>query len=585
MIRDLARILGPAHRGALRTYLAWLVGYAVLQGVSMALLVPVLDALLRGDTGQALRWLAVMAVVVTATCVARYVQAMKGFGLSLVTLGTLHDRLGDHVARLPLGWFTTETTGRLSRSATGGVQSVTTVTAHLLAPVVSGVLTPATIAVALFVFDWRLGVTAVLCAPLILLTHRWSAAAVGRGEERADAAATVAASRVVEYARNQQTLRAFGRASGGYRPLEDAIAAQRTAGGRWLAETFPKILSGGLVVQLSFAALITVGTLLAVDGSIEPVRLVALLALTARFTGPLSEAAARAGALRMAGNDLRRLVEILDEPPLAEPEESRPLTAPGEIEFDRVGFGYRPGEPVLRDVSFRVPARTMTAVVGPSGAGKTTLTRLIARFFDVDSGSVRVGGVDVRQLTGEDLMSQLSLVFQDVYLFNDTLEANIRVGRPDASDAEVREAARLAGVDELVARLPRGWETRVGEGGMSLSGGERQRVSVARAILKRAPIVLLDEATAALDPENERYVQRALRTLMEHSTLLVIAHKLPTVVAADRILVLDGGGVAEVGTHEELLAAGGRYTAFWNERRRGDGWRLVPTAPEGGVGR
>ncbi|MGI5195766.1 ABC transporter ATP-binding protein [Streptomyces sp. CA-288835] len=582
MIRDLERILGPANRGALRAYLAWLASYAVLQGVAMTLLVPVLDALLRRDTGEALRWIAVMAAVVAATCVARYVQAMKGFGLSLTTLGTLHERLGDHVARLPLGWFSSETTGRLSRSATGGVLTVTSVTAHLLEPVVSGILTPATIAVALFFLDWRLGLTAVLCVPLIVLTHRWSAAAVGRGEERADAAATVAASRVVEYARNQQTLRAFGRATGGYQPLEDAIAAQRTAGGRWLAETFPKILAGGLAVQLAFGALITVGVLLATGDAIEPVRLIALLALTARFTGPLAEVSGRAGALRMAGNDMRRIADILAERPLEEPERSQPLTAPGEIEFDRVGFGYRPGEPVLREVSFRVPAHTMTAVVGPSGAGKTTLTRLIARFFDADTGTVRVGGADVRELSSEDLMAQLSLVFQDVYLFNDTLEANIRVGRPDATEAEVREAARLAGVDEIVARLPQGWETRVGEGGMSLSGGERQRVSVARAVLKRAPIVLLDEATAALDPENEQYVQRALRTLMAHSTLLVIAHKLPTVVAADQILVLDDGGVAESGTHEELLAADGRYTAFWNERRRGEGWRLVPASSDTG---
>jgi ATP-binding cassette, subfamily B, bacterial IrtB/YbtQ len=185
-----------------------------------------------------------------------------------------------------------------------------------------------------------------------------------------------------------------------------------------------------------------------------------------------------------------------------------------------------------------------------------------------------VGGADVREQTTEQLMAQLSLVFQDVYLFDDTLEANIRVGRPDATHDEVREAGRLAGVHEIVARLPDGWQTRVGEGGTSLSGGERQRVSVARAILKDAPIVLLDEATAALDPENERYVQEALRTLMQRSTLIVIAHRLPTVVAADQIVVLDEGRVAERGTHPELLSAGGRYAAFWHERSRARGWRL-----------
>jgi ATP-binding cassette, subfamily B, bacterial IrtB/YbtQ len=278
--------------------------------------------------------------------------------------------------------------------------------------------------------------------------------------------------------------------------------------------------------------------------------------------------------LRMARNDLRRIIDVLGERPLPEPTASPSVPEPGRIELDAVAFGYEPGRPVLRGVSFTVPPRTMTALVGSSGSGKTTVTRLIARFFDVDSGTVRVGGRDVRDQTTDALMAQLSLVFQDVYLFDDTLEANIRLGRPDASDAQVREAARLAGVDEIVERLPQGWATRVGEGGASLSGGERQRVSVARAILKDAPIVLLDEATAALDPENDRFVQNALQTLRERSTLLVIAHRLPTVMAADQILVLDEGTIVERGAHAELLATGGRYAAFWLERSRARGWRV-----------
>ncbi|MEO3789209.1 ATP-binding cassette domain-containing protein [Nonomuraea sp. B10E15] len=233
---------------------------------------------------------------------------------------------------------------------------------------------------------------------------------------------------------------------------------------------------------------------------------------------------------------------------------------------------------MLRDVSFTVAPRTVTALVGPSGSGKTTLTRLIARFWDADSGVVRVSGNDVRDYAPEDLMAQLSIVFQDVYLFEGTLEDNIRIGRPEATGEEVREAGRLARVDEIAERLPGGWQARIGEAGATLSGGERQRVSIARAMLKDAPIVLLDEATAALDPENESALIDALATLARDRTLLVIAHRLTTIAAADQIVMLEDGAVVERGTHRELLDLDGRYAAFWTERTRARGWRLTQPA-------
>ncbi|MFD2235083.1 ABC transporter ATP-binding protein [Phaeospirillum tilakii] len=578
MLRDLAKILGPRHAGALRVYLAWLVAYAVLEGAAIALLVPVLKALLSSDPAGATPWLLTLAGAVAVYYLARHQQTMKGFALALVVLTTLHDRLGDHVATLPLGWFSSEKVGRLAQSATGGTMMVTNVFAHLMTPVASGVLTPATIALAMLLFDWRLGLATLACVPLIYLAHRWSSRWIGRTEEAVDAAGAEAGNRVVEFARHQQVLRAFGRTSDGYPPLDAAIAAQQAAGGSMLRNTIPRLLVGGLSVHLAFLALISVGLTLALTGAVDPVELVALLALAARFAGPLAEAAGRTGLLRMAANDLHRLAEIFDQPALPQPATPAAPTRPGTIAFERVTFAYRPDQPVLHDLSFQIPARTLTAIVGPSGSGKTTITRLLLRFFDVSSGRVLVGGTDVRAQDSETLMAQMAPVMQEVYLFDDTIEANIRIGRPDAGEDEVREAARLAGVEEIVARLPQGWNTPVGEAGSLLSGGERQRVALARAVLKDAPIVLLDEATAALDPENEHFVQATIQRLKQRATVVVIAHRLPTIAAADRILVLDGGRLVESGNHRDLLARNGRYAAFWRERRRAHGWRLVPEA-------
>jgi ATP-binding cassette, subfamily B, bacterial IrtB/YbtQ len=573
LIRDLTVILGPRHRRALRMYLAWLVAYGVLQGLAAALLVPVLRELFAGRF--AWDWVAVLAAAVLAACVAHYVQAMKGFAVAIVVLTTMHERVGDHVTALPMGWFDSEKVGRLSRIVTSGTISVSGLFAHLLNPLISGVATPATIAMATLFFDWRLGIAMLVFAPLLSLIFSVSGRLVGRGDELTDAAGVTAANRVVEFARHQRTLRAFGRGVQGHQPLEDAITEQHRVGRRAMWMSVPGIMAGGFGAQLAFTVLIVLGVVLALGGSVDIATLVAVVALAARFTSPLGEVAALSGAVRMAHNDVRRIAAVLDEKPLPEPVQPKPVVRPGEIELDGVSFGYTTERAVLKNVSFMVPPRTMTALVGASGSGKTTITRLIARFWDVGAGAIRVGGVDVREQGTEALMAQVSLVFQDVYLFDDTLEANIRLGRPDATDHEIREAARLAGVDEIVERLPNGWQTKVGEGGASLSGGERQRVSIARAIIKDAPIVLLDEATAALDAENERFVQEALHTLKERSTLLVIAHRLQTVVAADQIVVLDDGAIVERGTHPELLQADGRYAAFLAERDRARGWRLT----------
>lgn len=574
MITALFRLIGPGEpQRRLRASIAGIVAGGVLQGVGFAVLVPLLDALARGDTSTAWRWAAVeLALLVTAGLV-HYRSQMDGY-LGAVGAGIdLFDRTGDHLAKLPLGWFDPSRVGQLGRLTSNGVVDVMGVPAHLLRPLLNAAVTPLTVLVFMFVFDWRLAVAALVSVPFLVLAYLWTSHLVRTGDVANHAAAAAASGRVVEFAQEQHVLRAFGRSGAGLNLLDDALVDQRDASRRLMLTTVPGLVTFVATVQAAFTLVLVVGVNLALGGGIGAAELVALLVLVVRFVEPLVIAGDLSSALRLANNAIGRIDELLRTEPLPETEVSI-TPADGSVSFEGVGFAYG-DTPVLHDVSFHAPERTMLALVGPSGSGKTTVTRLLARFWDVSSGSVRVGGVDVRDLRTEELMGRLSIVFQDVYLFDGSIEENVRLGREDVDDEELRRVARLAGIDEVVDRLPDGWSTQVGEGGTALSGGERQRVSIARALLKQADVLVLDEATAALDPENEVVVERAMAAALERQTVVVIAHRLETVRAADLIVVLGDGSVVETGTHQELLDAGGRYADFWDERLQAAGWRLA----------
>ena len=571
MIRRLLATVGPEHARALRAYLASLVVYGVLLGVSFGLLMPVLDAVLVDQPGRAARWLIALVVASVATWLAYHDQAMRQFRLSSALLRGLYGRIGAHVVELPMGWFAQDKVGWFTRLVGHGVFSVATVL-DLLRPIVTAVTSSVVVLVFLLFLDWRIAIAVAITAPVVVLAFRLSGALSARTDRAVEAAAAEAAGRAVEFAQTQQVLRAFGRSGQDFALLDDALRAQHRAGRTQITAGMTSVNFGALAVQLALTVALVVGVLLAESGALQPAQLLAALVVVTRLTDTVSGVAAAGMWGRAARGALDRIDELLAAPTLPAPQ--RPAL-PGEagIELRDVRFGYA-GHPVLDGVSLTVPARGTTAVVGPSGAGKTTLLRLIARFWDVDGGAVLVSGADVRELSSPDLMSQLSVVFQDVQLFDGTIEDNVRAGRSDATDEQVRDAARAARVDEIVARLPQGWQTRVGEGGTALSGGERQRVSIARALLKDAPIVLLDEATSALDAENEAAVTAALAALAENRMLLVVTHRLSTVAAADQIVVLEGGRLVEQGRHADLLARGGRYADFWQQRSRAAGWRL-----------
>ncbi|WND34093.1 ABC transporter ATP-binding protein [Streptomyces sp. BB1-1-1] len=580
MIRQLYRVLGPEGSRPLNRLLVLQSGAAVLQGVAFALLVPVLKALLGTDPDDVWPWLTAFTGCVLAYAALQGAALSGGFTVGSQLSRVLHRRMADQALRLPLGWFTAGRTAEYSRLAGQNVIQVMSTPAHLLRPFINSLLTPATLVIATFFFDVRTALVLLVCAPVLFAVQQASTSLMRRLDLGRDAAIGESADRVLEYTRNQPVLRAFGRTAEGYGALDDALVAEARADRRLIVRGLPGLVSFTFATRLVFALLLALGVSWQLDGSLTVPTLLALLVLLVRLIDSVSSAAEAGAGMRIARNTLERLGAVLDEPPFPEPAEPK-TPRDASVEFTGVGFRYDDGtadgdsaRPVLNDVTFRLPERSMTALVGPSGAGKTTVAGLIARFRDTTEGTVRIGGVDVREIAADDLAAHVSLVFQDVYLFDGTIEENVRIAAPDAAPDELAEAAALSGLDRVIAELPDGWDTKVGEGGARLSGGQRQRVSIGRALLKDAPILVLDEATAALDQENEALFAEAVRTLADRKTLLVIAHRLSTVVHADQILVLEDGEITERGTHHDLVTAGGTYASFWQGRARAHGWRL-----------
>lgn len=596
LISRLREPLSAAGRTNFRqvTALSCIVG--VVRGLSLIAFIPAAIALTSGRPAWGMNltaWLIVLALCALASFITEYLLAMRSYMVSFDFLSNMHRAIGDKVASLPLGSFRADTAGKMSRLVSRELMLLGEMFAHMYSPFIAAIVTSLTMLVGITVFSPALGLVCVLAIPVIAGGVWVARTCLNSGSALKEPPAQELSHRIVEYATKQGALRACGRSSS-YDPLERAEDTYGKAARRSLIrETIGQVVNG-MAAQVVVVSLIIVIGLLAVDGSVSPVEAIVSIGLLLRFTQILVDIGMLASAFETRRPVLDLSHEVLSAPELPilpassdqDPASSNhdpassdqdPACSGSAVALTDVSFAYEADHPVLRGVSFQVAPGTMTAIVGPSGCGKTTIARLVARFYDVDAGSVSVGGRDVRQWDTAQLMAQLSLVFQDVYLFDDTLEANVRIGRADASDDDVKEVARLSGVDEIVERLPLGWNTRVGEGGRALSGGERQRVSIARALLKAAPIVLFDEATSALDPENENHITDAMDALRRNATLIVIAHKLDTITAADQIIVLDHSGrVAQVGTHAELYSqSDGQYRAFWQARSRAAGWKLV----------
>ncbi|MFI6350410.1 ABC transporter ATP-binding protein [Streptomyces sp. NPDC050560] len=581
MVRYLDELLDTRGRRHLRLMLAAQAAQGVLQGVGFLLVAPLLAALMEHpvDVGAFVGWLAAIVATVAVHHALLAGSTSLGYRVGTDVLTGFHERIGNHLAALPIGWFRTDRTGPVGRLLGKGTMDVANVPAHLLRHVVVGVTVPVTMVVGSAVLDWRVGAAFAAGAVLCALALRLLMTIVRRNDDDYEHDIGATASRIVEYARQQPTLRAYGVLDRpGLGTLDASLVRQQASQSRLTIRGAWGLIAFFGTLQLVVTAAIALTAALALDGDIAVSTMVGLFVVTLRMMDPLSQLGELAGHVQVNADAIRRVRALLAEPPLPEP--SHPAEPKGaDIEFTNVCFGYPDTPTVIDGVSAHLPRGSLTAIVGPSGAGKSTLLRLVGRFFDVDSGTIRIGGQDVRDLGSVGVSRLTAQVFQDVYLFEGTIADNLRLANPHAADSDLERVARISRLDEVVDRLPKGWDTPVAEAGASLSGGEKQRVSLARALLKDAPVVLLDEATAALDPLNEAAVADAIRELARDRTVVVVAHRLSTVAAADRILVLERGRLAESGDHATLLASGGTYARFWHERLRAHGWQLRPAAP------
>ena len=480
--------------------------------------------------------------------------------------------VAEHMRQLPMSFFNARDLSELSSNIMGDCTNLEEAMSNIIPQMIADIITAIIICAFLAFFDWRMALAIFIMLPISALILILSQKLQERLFSHHVNAKLNAEKQTQEYLDGIKVIRACGLGGEKFTVLDDAFTELRRLAIKVELGSGAVIALSTMLLRCGIGIAVFVGTSLLVSGQIDFLTLLMFLLISSRIYGPILTTLTMLPDLlylKVATGRLRTLME--SEPMSGRCDTPVPTS---EIAFENVSFSYGK-EKVLNGVSFVAAEGHVTALVGPSGSGKSTISRLAARFWDADSGIVKVGGIDVKTLEPEYLMHKFSFVFQDVTLFNDTVENNIRIGRPNASDEEIRDAAKAACCDEFIEKLPDGYKTMLGENGATLSGGERQRISIARALLKDAPIIILDEATASLDPENEVSVQQAINRLVAGKTVLVIAHRLRTIAGADRIVVLENGRVVEQGTHQELLNRHGLYERLFSIQADNAEWRLA----------
>ena len=489
------------------------------------------------------------------------------------TTKTSRIEMGEHLKKLSMGFFSNRDAGDLSTVLLRDYSEIENFAQQIL-PQVATILIRFTLAIiVLSAFDVKMMLAVFIVIPLALPFALISMKRMEKEGALLQRSQQEAASGILEYVGGIRTLKAFHMAGEQFETLKDTLNKQREASINIETKAAaPVSMLGRFVLNCGIGLVMLAGSYLMFNGKLQVFYYIAFLLLTLTIYDPVLSLFTFIADLTRTTRSGKRIRALFEEKPLDEPENSA-KPAGTDIAFKDVSFGYGDKE-VLHHINISFPEKSVTALVGPSGSGKSTITRLIARFWDADSGEVSFGGIPVKEMNSGELLENISMVFQDVYLFRDTIEANIRMGRSDATHEDVVEAAKKAACHDFIMSLPDGYETMVGEGGSTLSGGEKQRISIARALLKDAPVILLDEATSSLDPENEVLIQQAISALVENKTVIVIAHRLQSVCNADQIVVLKDGEVYEAGDHEGLLKMNGLYAKLWKEQNSAGNWRI-----------
>lgn len=575
MLSIIKRVLVLAGGHGIKIKIGFVLGFldGLFEGASFIALAYAYIAINRGLVENDIK--IILIVLLTGLAghwLCRYFVARFQSGAGIEMMSEQRLNIGNILKRVPMGFFKTNNLGEITTTVSTDLSFIEMYCMFVLDRVVNGFISSIVVSIFIVIYDWRIGLIILLSIiPMgwvfVLLQRRGKALSPKRQDAQADLVAAT-----LEYIRGIEVIRSFNVTTNKAKNIVKALGETRDRSYDLEKGFVPLLSVYSLMIRLSCSFIILVICMATLNGSAEITDLFLVVTSTFVIFNPIEQTVSLTGMMRLMEASLDRLERITKAKAI---DLNAKAVSPKnyDIEFRSVNFAYD-RETVVKDLSFRSAQNTSTAIVGVSGSGKTTITNLIARFWDVQKGSVLIGGIDVKDLSCDSILKHISMVFQDVYLFNDTVLNNVKLGKPEASKEEIVAACKSAQCHEFVLSLAKGYETVIGEGGSTLSGGEKQRISIARAILKDAPIILLDEATSNIDPENEKSIQIAINHLIQNKTLIVIAHRLSSIRNVDNILVLDKGKLSQTGRHEDLIRQEGIYKNLWDIRQKANDWRI-----------